>query len=64
MLVLTRREQDGIAIGPVVITIVKIKGKQVRIGIECAKDIPISRLNSAGQIEERQVEPLPQKEPT
>lgn len=53
MLVLTRKMGEGLSIGDSVVTVVKIKGKQVRIGVECHDDLKINRLNTAGQIEER-----------
>ena len=47
MLVLTRKKDDGIVIntsdGSIEICIVNIKGNQVRVGLNCAKDIKIYR---------------------
>lgn len=46
MLVLTRRVEEKIVIGKenkVVITILKIQGDRVSIGIEASKDTPILR---------------------
>ncbi|MBE8221986.1 MAG: carbon storage regulator [Bdellovibrionales bacterium] len=43
-LILTRRQGEGLSIGDnTVITILQIKGKQVRIGIEASKDVKIVR---------------------
>ncbi len=44
MLILTRRPAESLTIGDdVVITILGVKGNQVRIGIEAPDDIPIHR---------------------
>jgi carbon storage regulator len=44
MLVLTRKSEEGIRIGEhIKITIVEIKGNQVRLGIEAPITIPIYR---------------------
>lgn len=44
MLVLSRRKDQQILIGDnVVITVVRINGGEVRIGIEAPKDIPVLR---------------------
>lgn len=45
MLVLTRKkgQQIRVACGEITITIVDIRGGNVRIGIEAARDIPIER---------------------
>jgi len=44
MLVLTRKEGQEILIGSdIKVTVTSIKGRQVRIGIEAPKDIPIHR---------------------
>ena len=43
MLVLSRKVSERITIGPVTITIVKIKGNSVRVGVEAPKDVPILR---------------------
>lgn len=44
MLVLTRKEQEKIKIGnDVVITVVRIKGDSVRIGVEAPPEIKILR---------------------
>jgi len=44
MLVLTRRGGEGIVIGEqIVITILEVKGTQIRIGIEAPKDVSIYR---------------------
>lgn len=44
MLVLTRRTNESLMVGEEIrITILSIKGNQVRIGIEAPKDIPVHR---------------------
>jgi carbon storage regulator len=50
MLVLTRKEGERIKIGPdVIITIVRIKGGGVRVGIEAPPEVKVVR----GELEER-----------
>jgi carbon storage regulator len=58
MIVFTRYSsdfsQDGddkiiIGDGLVTITVVKIKGRQVRIGVECAREIPVDRFEKHQQ---------------
>lgn len=52
MLVLSRREAQSIVIGgDVVITVVSIRGDQVRIGIEAPRSIAVHRLEIAVAIE-------------
>jgi carbon storage regulator len=44
MLVLSRKANESIQIGPdVVITVVRVQGDRVRIGIEAPADVRISR---------------------
>ena len=44
MLILTRREQEAITIGDdVTVTILSVKGNQVRIGIDAPKEIEVHR---------------------
>jgi carbon storage regulator len=44
MLVLSRRESEQIVIdGRITVSIVKVQGKVVRLGIEAPKEIPIRR---------------------
>ena len=57
MLVLTRRESEKIIIGgDIEITLVKVEGNKVRIGINAPKDLPIHRAELlegiAGQVVE------------
>lgn len=67
MLVLTRKHQEKIRIGEhITITVLKTKGKTVRLGIEAPAEIPVIRgeLSSEGQaiewkVEEEDAEPNP-----
>ncbi len=44
MLVLARRKQQSIVIGDeIVVTILEIKGKEIRLGIEAPKEISVLR---------------------
>ncbi len=53
MLVLSRREAQSIVIGnDVVVTVVSIRGDQVRIGIEAPRSVAIHRREVAQAIEE------------
>lgn len=44
MLILTRRVGETLYVGDdVTVTVLGVKGKQVRIGIEAPKDVPVHR---------------------
>jgi len=44
MLVLSRREGETIVIdGEITVTVVEIRGNQIRLGIEAPKDVPVCR---------------------
>jgi carbon storage regulator len=43
MLVLSRRRKEKIHIGDAVITVLAIRGRQVRIGIEAPEDVHVLR---------------------
>ncbi len=43
MLVLSRKDNERIVVGDVTVTVVKIDGDRVRIGIEAPKDVSIRR---------------------
>jgi carbon storage regulator len=48
MLVLTRRENEQICVGNMItITVVRLEGDKVRIGIEAPDDVPIDRAEIA-----------------
>lgn len=52
MLVLSRKPGDKIIIaGNIEITVVAVKGDQVRIGIEAPKDVPVHRKEVYDKIE-------------
>ena len=54
MLVLSRRESERIRLGDsIVVTVVKVAGDRVRLGIEAPMDILVLR----GELERRPVEP-------
>lgn len=56
MLVLSRRECERIKLGDsIVITVVKVAGDRVRLGIEAPADVLVLR----GELERRQDETLP-----
>lgn len=44
MLVLTRNPGESIMVGDIEITIVRVSGKQVRVGIIAPKEVPVHRL--------------------
>jgi carbon storage regulator len=44
MLVLTRRPEQRVIIGEnITVTILEVRGNQIRLGIEAPKEVPISR---------------------
>ena len=49
MLVLTRRLYESFRVGPdVVVTVVRLDGNSVRIGIEAPQDVPVIRTELEG----------------
>ena len=57
MLVLTRKQQEKIQIGDdIVITVLRTKGKTVRLGIEAPSSIPVLRGELAVRIREENLE--------
>ena len=53
MLVVERKEGEAIKIGDdIQITVTKIEGKQVKVGIKAPKDLQIKRGKKKAQIEE------------
>jgi carbon storage regulator len=56
MLVLSRRETERIRLGDsIVVTVVKVAGDRVRLGIEAPADMLVLR----GELEQRHAEPPP-----
>lgn len=52
MLVLTRKPQEKIQIGDnITITLVKVQGGRIRIGIEAPADVPVLRAELKAQLE-------------
>lgn len=44
MLILTRRNSEALMIGDnVTVTVLGVKGNQVRLGVEAPKDVPVHR---------------------
>ncbi len=44
MLVLSRKKNESIVINDtIVITVVEVRGQKVRLGVECAREIPVNR---------------------
>jgi carbon storage regulator len=43
MLVLTRKVGQTIRVGDIVITVTSVRGRQVRIGIDAPRNVPIQR---------------------
>lgn len=61
MLILTRRIGESLIIGDqITVTVLNIKGNQVRLGIDAPKDISVHREEVYQRIqEEKQKQPLP-----
>ncbi len=57
MLVLSRKENQAIDIGPdIELVVVEIRGDKVRLGIQAPKEVPINRREITERIEEGKVE--------
>ncbi len=51
MLILTRRQGETITIGPdVTVTVLDVKGHQVRLGVAAPRDLPVHRKEIAERI--------------
>lgn len=60
MLILTRRVGEMLKIGDNVdVTILSVKGNQVRIGINAPKDVTVHREEIYSRIKEEQQQPVP-----
>ena len=55
MLILTRRVGEAVMIGnDVVVAVVGVKGKEVRIGVQAAKSVPVHREEVLERIQQEQ----------
>lgn len=61
MLVLTRRPGEAILIGDATIKVVGVQGHRVKLGITAPDDVPITRLEVAGQRGDQRNVPEPQE---
>lgn len=52
--VVTREADESIVVGGAVITIVRVKGKQVRLGIIADKETKVDRMNEDGCLETKE----------
>ena len=60
MLILTRHPSESILIGPdVIVTVLAIRGDQVRIGISAPRDIPVHREEIAQRISRENANKVP-----
>lgn len=60
MLILSRTKGESIVIadGKIKITVLKVRGDKVLLGIDCHKDIPIHRSEIWAKIQQEQGQPL------
>lgn len=59
MLVITRKPNEEIKIGPngeITVTVVEVRGNQVRLGINADRNVPIHRKEVYDQIQEEKEE--------
>jgi len=64
MLILTRRVGESLMIGDdVTITVLGVKGNQVRVGVKAPKEVAVHREEILNRIEEASTEKEPLSEP-
>ena len=64
MLILTRRVGESLMIGDdVTITVLGVKGNQVRVGVKAPKEVAVHREEILNRIEEASAEKEPLSEP-
>ena len=64
MLILTRRVGESLMIGDdVTITVLGVKGNQVRVGVKAPKEVAVHREEILNRIEEASTEEEPLSEP-
>lgn len=61
MLVVSRKESESILIGETLVTILR-SGHSVSVGIDAPREVPIVRLDAAGDVQTKQQRP-PEPEP-
>jgi carbon storage regulator len=68
MLVLTRRLNQSIMVGEIEVTVIEVRGDQVRLGIHAPRDVPVHRKEVYLQVQEENREAaanetLPERRP-
>ena len=62
MLILTRKAGESLMIGDdITVTVLDIKGNQVRIGIHAPRDVPVHREEIFNRIEQDTDQPKPEE---
>ncbi len=63
MLILTRRVGESLMVGDeITVTVLGVKGNQVRIGVNAPKDVAVHREEIYNRIQEDPAAPAPQQE--
>ena len=63
MLVLSRKKNESIVIGNIVVTIIEVRGDKVRLGIEAPREIEIHRSEVFDAIQGERVEAESESQP-
>jgi carbon storage regulator len=64
MLILSRKPGESIVIdGRIVVTIVRLEGEMVKVGIEAAREVPVHRREVYEEIQHNNVEALTENHP-